>query len=55
MLPFDEVDVLGVNCAFGPIELTETVRYIAAELAAACQRAAQRRPADHGRRQELSR
>jgi 5-methyltetrahydrofolate--homocysteine methyltransferase len=26
--PFDEVDVLGLNCAFGPYELTETVRYI---------------------------
>jgi 5-methyltetrahydrofolate--homocysteine methyltransferase len=26
---YDEVDVLGVNCAFGPIELTETMRYIA--------------------------
>jgi 5-methyltetrahydrofolate--homocysteine methyltransferase len=28
-LPFDEVDVLGLNCAFGPTELTETTRYIA--------------------------
>src|SRR5205823_11830207 len=28
-LPYSEVDVLGVNCAFGPPELTETVRYIA--------------------------
>src|SRR3954471_7987916 len=28
-LPFDEIDVLGVNCAFGPTELTETTRYIA--------------------------
>ena len=28
-LPYDEVDVLGVNCAFGPPELTETTRYIA--------------------------
>jgi 5-methyltetrahydrofolate--homocysteine methyltransferase len=27
--PYAEVDVLGVNCAFGPNELTETVRYIA--------------------------
>ncbi|HVT89105.1 MAG TPA: methionine synthase [Tepidisphaeraceae bacterium] len=27
--PYDEVASLGVNCAFGPIELTETVRYIA--------------------------
>ena len=26
--PFDEVDVLGLNCAFGPYELTETVRYL---------------------------
>ncbi len=26
--PYSEVDVLGVNCAFGPNELTETVRYI---------------------------
>jgi len=29
VLPYDEVDVLGVNCAFGPPELTETVRSIA--------------------------
>jgi 5-methyltetrahydrofolate--homocysteine methyltransferase len=28
--PFDEVAVLGINCAFGPTELTDTVRYIAA-------------------------
>ena len=28
-IPYDEVDVLGVNCAFGPIELSETVRTIA--------------------------
>jgi 5-methyltetrahydrofolate--homocysteine methyltransferase len=28
-LPYDEVDVLGVNCAFGPTELSETVRHIA--------------------------
>src|SRR2546423_7453629 len=28
-LPYSEIDVLGVNCAFGPPELTETVRYIA--------------------------
>jgi 5-methyltetrahydrofolate--homocysteine methyltransferase len=27
-VPFDNVDVLGVNCAFGPPELTETVRFI---------------------------
>ena len=27
--PFTSVDVLGVNCAFGPPELTETVRFIA--------------------------
>jgi 5-methyltetrahydrofolate--homocysteine methyltransferase len=27
--PYKEVDVLGVNCAFGPPELTETVRAIA--------------------------
>jgi 5-methyltetrahydrofolate--homocysteine methyltransferase len=26
--PYEEVAVLGVNCAFGPIELTETVRTI---------------------------
>ncbi len=26
--PFKEVDVLGLNCAFGPPELTETMRYI---------------------------
>ncbi len=29
-MPFDEVDVLGLNCAFGPVELTEVVRYVAA-------------------------
>jgi 5-methyltetrahydrofolate--homocysteine methyltransferase len=28
-LPYSEVDVLGVNCAFGPPELTETTRFIA--------------------------
>jgi 5-methyltetrahydrofolate--homocysteine methyltransferase len=28
-LPYDEVDVLGLNCAFGPYELTETMRQIA--------------------------
>ncbi|HEY8668641.1 MAG TPA: methionine synthase, partial [Tepidisphaeraceae bacterium] len=28
-LPYDEVDVLGLNCAFGPTELTESARYIA--------------------------
>jgi 5-methyltetrahydrofolate--homocysteine methyltransferase len=28
-LPYDEVDILGVNCAFGPNELSETVRFIA--------------------------
>ncbi|CAN5372703.1 methionine synthase [soil metagenome] len=27
-LPFSEVDVIGVNCAFGPNEMTETVRTI---------------------------
>ena len=26
--PYDEVDVLGVNCAFGPDQLVESVRYI---------------------------
>jgi 5-methyltetrahydrofolate--homocysteine methyltransferase len=36
--PMAEVAVLGVNCAFGPPELTETVRYIA-----------ERRHAGHGR------
>jgi 5-methyltetrahydrofolate--homocysteine methyltransferase len=29
MLPYDEIGCLGVNCAFGPTELTETVRYLA--------------------------
>ncbi|HMO25747.1 MAG TPA: homocysteine S-methyltransferase family protein, partial [Tepidisphaeraceae bacterium] len=29
MAAYEEVDVLGVNCAFGPSELSETVRYIA--------------------------
>ena len=28
MLPFADVDVLGLNCAFGPTELTETIHYI---------------------------
>jgi len=28
--PYDEVAVLGLNCAFGPTELTESARYIAA-------------------------
>jgi 5-methyltetrahydrofolate--homocysteine methyltransferase len=28
MLPFDQVDVLGLNCATGPTELTEHVRYL---------------------------
>jgi 5-methyltetrahydrofolate--homocysteine methyltransferase len=27
-IPYDEVQVLGVNCAFGPSELSETTRYI---------------------------
>ena len=30
MIPYDEVDVLGLNCAFGPSELAETTKYIAA-------------------------
>ena len=30
MVPYDEVDVLGLNCAFGPSELAETTKYIAA-------------------------
>ena len=29
LAPFDEVDVLGLNCAFGPTELTGAVRYVA--------------------------
>jgi 5-methyltetrahydrofolate--homocysteine methyltransferase len=29
MLPYRQVDVLGLNCAFGPGELAETLRYIA--------------------------
>ncbi|HMB94429.1 MAG TPA: homocysteine S-methyltransferase family protein, partial [Tepidisphaeraceae bacterium] len=28
--PFDEVSAIGLNCAFGPIELSESARYIAA-------------------------
>src|SRR5687767_6819270 len=28
MLPYDEVDVLGVNCAFGPEQLVDAVRYL---------------------------
>jgi 5-methyltetrahydrofolate--homocysteine methyltransferase len=27
LLPFDEIDVLGLNCATGPTELTEHIRY----------------------------
>jgi 5-methyltetrahydrofolate--homocysteine methyltransferase len=27
--PYDEVDFLGLNCAFGPYEVTESVRFIA--------------------------
>jgi 5-methyltetrahydrofolate--homocysteine methyltransferase len=26
--PFDDVDILGLNCAFGPSELSETMRFI---------------------------
>src|SRR2546423_6921183 len=29
MMGFSEVDVLGLNCAFGPFELTESARFIA--------------------------
>jgi 5-methyltetrahydrofolate--homocysteine methyltransferase len=29
MLPYEQVEYLGLNCAFGPTELTESVRYIA--------------------------
>ena len=29
LLPYDEVDILGLNCAFGPFELAESARYIA--------------------------
>ncbi len=28
MMPFGEVDSLGLNCAFGPYELSETIRFI---------------------------
>ncbi len=28
LAPFDQVQVLGLNCAFGPIELMDSVRYI---------------------------
>src|SRR5215213_4362666 len=28
-IPYDEVDVLGLNCAFGPFELAESARFIA--------------------------
>src|SRR2546421_1031426 len=28
-MPYDEVDVLGLNCAFGPYDLAESTRYIA--------------------------
>jgi 5-methyltetrahydrofolate--homocysteine methyltransferase len=29
MAPYETVDFLGLNCAFGPIELTESIKYIA--------------------------
>jgi 5-methyltetrahydrofolate--homocysteine methyltransferase len=29
LLPYGEIEVLGLNCAFGPIELTESIRYFA--------------------------
>ncbi len=45
------VDVLGLNCAFGPFELTEIDPLHLRKLAALGQRPAQRRPAGHGRRQ----
>ncbi len=28
MAPYDQVEVLGLNCAFGPIELMDSIRYI---------------------------
>ena len=49
-----EVDVLGLNCAFGPTELTEIGAVHRRELAAVGQRAAQRGAADDGGRQERS-
>ena len=39
-------DVLGINCATGPAEMQEHLRYLVAALAAADQRAAQRRAAE---------
>ena len=48
--PFDEVDILGLNCAFGPAELSQTMRFICENWPRYTQRAAQCRSAHHGRR-----
>ena len=43
-------DVLGLNCATGPAEMQEHLRYLCQHSPRADQRAAERRPADHRRR-----
>ncbi len=43
-------DVLGINCATGPAEMQEHLRYLSQQLAAADLGAAQRRAAEHRRR-----
>ena len=43
-------DVLGINCATGPAEMQEHLRYLSQHSPAADQRAAQRRPAERRRR-----
>ena len=50
--PYDEVDLLGVNCAFGPTELTETVRYIGENWPRFVSALPNAGLADHGRREE---
>ena len=43
-------DVLGINCATGPAEMQEHLRYLSQHSPVPDQRAAQRRPAEHRRR-----
>ncbi len=47
-----DIDILGLNCATGPQEMAEHLRYLVAELAGADLGAAQCRPARTGRRQD---
>ena len=49
--PFNEVDVLGLNCAFGPSELAETIRFIAENWPRLVSALPNAGPAGDGRRQ----